>query len=207
MARHLSAASAIDRSRLSSSTAWLILLKLEIADPNTRQTVETVHLVANDEDITFDGNLYTAANFVINIDQGQNQAPSVTLVAQDQTGMIERKIEDYAGGVMSQVVMMVVNSDRLEHEPEIENTFDVVSSSAKDGVVSVELGAENPLTIQFPKHTQMKDRCSWRYKGYGCEYAGPMGSCDYTLDGPNGCRAHDNVERFRGLPGLVRMNI
>lgn len=207
MARHLSAASAIDRSRLSSSTAWLILLKLEIADPNTRQTVETVHLVANDEDITFDGNLYTAANFVINIDQGQNQAPSVTLVAQDQTGMIERKIEDYAGGVMSQVVMMVVNSDRLEHEPEIENTFDVVSSSAKDGVVSFELGSENPLTIQFPKHTQMKDRCSWRYKGYGCEYAGPMGSCDYTLDGPNGCRAHDNVERFRGLPGLVRMNI
>lgn len=207
MARHLSAASAIDRSRLSSSTAWLILLKLEIADPNTRQTVETVHLVANDEDITFDGNLYTAANFVINIDQGQNQAPSVTLVAQDQTGMIERKIEDYAGGVMSQVVMMVVNSDRLDHEPEIENTFDVVSSSAKDGVVSFELGSENPLTIQFPKHTQMKDRCSWRYKGYGCEYAGPMGSCDYTLDGPNGCRAHDNVERFRGLPGLVRMNI
>ena len=207
MARHLSAASAIDRSRLSSSTAWLILLKLEIADPNTRQTVETVHLVANDEDITFDGNLYTAANFVINIDQGQNQAPSVTLVAQDQTGMIERKIEDYAGGVMSQVVMMVVNSDRLEHEPEIENTFDVVSSSAKDGVVSFELGSENPLTIQFPKHTQMKDRCSWRYKGYGCEYAGPMGSCDYTLDGPNGCRAHDNVERFRGQPGLVRMNI
>ncbi len=207
MTRHLSAASAIDRSRLSSSTAWLILLKLEIADPNTRQTVETVHLVANDEDITFDGNLYTAANFVINIDQGQNQAPSVTLVAQDQTGMIERKIEDYAGGVMSQVVMMVVNSDRLDHEPEIENTFDVVSSSAKDGVVSFELGSENPLTIQFPKHTQMKDRCSWRYKGYGCEYAGPMGSCDYTLDGPNGCRAHDNVERFRGLPGLVRMNI
>lgn len=207
MARHLSAASAIDSGRISSSTAWIILISIDVVEPNTRAVEETIYLARNDEDVTFKGQVYTAANFVINLDQSQNQAPSVTLVAQDQTGMIQQRVEDYAGGVQSRVNMMVVNSDRLDRPAEIEHTFDVISTSVKDSIVSFDLGAENPLVIQFPKHTQMKDRCSWRYKGYGCEYAGALESCDYTLDGDNGCRVHDNIERFRGLPGLVRMNI
>lgn len=33
--------------------------------------------------------------------------------------------------------------------------------------------------------------------------AGGLASCDHTLDGPTGCRAHSNTRRFGGAPGII----
>ena len=207
MTRHVSVASAIDKNRITSSVAWVILLEIDIVDPNTRDVAYTERLAKNTEDLTYFGDVYTAANFDINITQNQNEAPNVQLQIQDQTGVVQTAMEGYAGGVFSEVRMLVVNTERLDKDPEVDERFMVTRSYIKDYVVSFELGAENPLQIQFPKHTQRKDQCAWRYKGYGCGYAGAMDKCDYTRYGPNGCVAHDNEENFRALSGLVRMNI
>jgi len=213
MARHLSVASVIDKNRVSSDTPWVILLEIHITDPNTREVVEVIRTAKNNENVIFgvddDGapRVFLAGNFTINIDQRQNEAPSVSVTAQDQTRYIEQRMDDMAGGVFSECVMFVVNTDRLDQPAEIEETFQIISSGAKNYVASFSLGSENPLGIQFPKSRQWKDRCTWRFRGYGCQYAGPLATCDYTKDGANGCIAHNNVKRFRGLPGLVRMNV
>lgn len=207
MARHLSVESAIDKNRITSSAVWVALLKIEVVDPNTRAVTETLYLARNDEAVLFDGQNYQPANFQINIDQKQGEDPSVSLTAQDHTRHIQSRMEAMAGGVFSEVTLMIVNSERLDQPAELEHTFQVINSSVKNYVVSFTLGAENPLAIAFPKHRQSKERCAWRYKGYGCRYAGAMATCDYTLDGPNGCKAHGNAINFRGLPGLVRINV
>lgn len=207
MARHLSVESVIDKNKITSDVVWAALLDIYITDPNTRQVVETLRLARNNENITYDGMLYPAGNFDLNIEQSNSQAPNVSLTARDQTRLIESRMEAYAGGVFSEVRLRVVNTARLDKPPEIEEIFQVTNSSAKDFVVTFQLGAENPLSIQFPKHKQWQDRCAWRFKGYGCGYSGAVATCDYTKDGANGCAAKGNTMNFRGLPGLVKMNI
>lgn len=226
MANNLTVASVIDKNRVSSPNVWLILLDIFITDPNTRQVVETLRIVRNNENVIYgvDSNgdpvVYTAGNFEFQIDQRQNAEPNVSITAHDQLGLIQSRMEAYAGGILSEVQMTVVNATPIDGVsglnsagsqvlavPEMQERFQITQSSAKEGVVSFQLGSENSLGIRFPKHRQQQDRCAWRFKGYGCQYAGPVTVCDYTKDGPNGCTAKGNTINFRALPGLVRVNI
>jgi len=213
MARHLSVATVIEKNKISSKVAFVVLLELRIVDPNTRQVVEILRLAANDENIMFglDEKGYTAiyqsANFDLQIDQKANTSPSVTLTATDPTMFIQSRIEGYAGGVFSEVVLMVVNTARLDKPAEVREKFSVITTSSKDYVVTANLGAENPLNIQFPKYKQFRERCAWRFKDYGCGYKGAATTCTYVLDGKGGCREKGNSMNARVLPGLVPMNL
>lgn len=210
MARHLSVASAIDKNKITSSAVWVAILDINIVDPNTRLVTETLYIARNDEPIVFDGQEYLAANFEFDIKQQSGQDPSVTLTAQDQTRYLQTRMEAMAGGVFSTVTLRIVNSERLDQPAELEYDFEVTGSSASNYVVSFTIGAENFLNVAFPRHRQWKGRCAWRFKGYGCGYVGPLTTCDYTLDGANGCTVHfpgAATLPFKGLPGLVRLNI
>jgi hypothetical protein len=207
MATHLSVGTVIEKNKISSDVAFLVMLKIEINDPNTRSLVETIHLVKNTENILYDGQTYTAANFDFSFEQRQNETPSITLTAKDHIGFIQSRLDAYAGAVFSEVVLIVLNSARLNSPPEMEERFQILTSSVKNYEASFSLGAENLLNVKFPPRTQYQDRCAWRYKGYGCSYTGSMPSCSYTKDGANGCTAHSNAINFKGLPGLVSMNI
>jgi hypothetical protein len=203
-------ATVIEKNKLSSDVAFVILLDIRIVDPNTRAVVETLYIARNNENVVFQGRPYQAGNFSIQIDQKNNEAPSVSITAHDQTRHIESRMEASAGGVFSEVVMTVVNTARLDKPPEWQEAFQIVDSNVKNFVVSFRLGAENMLNIRFPKHMQFQDRCAWRYKGYGCGYVGAMPTCSYTKDGANGCKAHFPGSAslpIRALPGLVPMNI
>jgi phage-related protein len=207
MARHLSVESVIDKNRLTSDNAWVILLAIDVVDPNSRAVTETMYIARNDENIVFNGVTYLAGNFEINIDQKQGSSPNVTITAQDQSGYIEARMEASAGAVLSEVDVILVNTARLDKPAEMQERFQITTSSAKDHVVSFAIGAENPLGIQFPKHRQWQDGCAWRFKGYGCGYIGEATVCSYSKDGPNGCSEKSNTINFRALPGLVKMNI
>ena len=203
----LSVASVIDKNKITSGAVWVTLLEMKLIDPNTRELSQTIRIAQNNEPIVFMGNTYAPANFEISISQRKGEAPSVSMNAKDKTGILIKPIDDMAGGVFSTVVMTIVNTQRLDQPSEIEMNFEVLSTNIKGYDIAIELGAENPLRIQFPRHTQRQDRCAWRYKGYGCGYSGTLATCDYTAAGPNGCGAHENLENFRALRGLVRMNI
>jgi len=207
MGKALSVGSVIDKNKITSDVAWVVLLEVDVVDPNSRTVVETLCIAKNNEAITFNGQVYQPGNFEFEFQQRQNETPQVSIAAQDQTRYIHQRMEEMAGGVFSTVLVRVVNSNRLDRPAEIEERFQITESSVKDYVVNFGLGTENPLTLQFPKHTQRQDRCAWRYKGYGCGYSGGMPKCDYTRDGANGCRAHNNYANFRAEPGLVRMNM
>lgn len=202
MAVKLSVADVIDKNKIASENAWLILLKVEIRD-ELGFVIETLYLVKNDENIEYQGQLYTAVEFSFDFDKAANEEGSFKLNAWDVTGVLREKMEDYNGGVGSSVTITVINSGNKEAPPELEETFDVNAATAPDINVEWTLGAENPLKYAFPPREQYRDRCQWHYRGIRCKYSGDLPSCDFTKDGPNGCKAHGNLKNFGGFIGLM----
>lgn len=201
MSRHLTVASAIDKNKIASANAWLILVTIAVRDADGLD-LEYIRLCKNNENVTYKGNVYTAAEFSIDFTQTANEEPTMKFDAQDPTGVIRDKMEEFEGGVGFGVTMTIVNTGNMSADPEIEEEFDVMTASAPGINVSWTLGTENPLRYQFPYRRQYRDRCPWVFKGAKCAYAGAATSCDFTLNGTNGCRVKNNVRRFGGFPAL-----
>lgn len=205
----LSIASVLEKNRVSSDNAIVVALDVDLTDPVSGQYVMTLNLVNYDTDLTINGKLYTKISFDLELKDDANELQNVSLTIQDQVGLVRPYLQTYRGAVGSTVTMMLVTVDPTDLATLIDfsEIFEVVGSSAPDFTVSIELGAENPLTRAFPGRSQMRDRCSFRYKSRYCGYAGAMPSCDLTLTGDNGCRAHNNETRFGNCPALTVVQV
>ncbi|WP_028449703.1 hypothetical protein [Chitinibacter tainanensis] len=188
---------------VASTSPFLLLLEVGIVDPTTYQLVETMRLVSNDEDIAYRGNVYVAADFDLGLKHVANGLPEITLNIIDTSRAVQGRMQSYGGGVGFPVTVMIINAGDLNSPPDQQEFFEIIGASSKDYVATFTLGAENPLTMRFPRRLQRKDYCSWRYKSADCGYTGSMPSCDYTLQGPNGCAAHGNSINFGGCPGII----
>lgn len=350
MSQNISLASVAEKNSLTSGTPFLICLKVDVISPATLSVVETLHLVKNTEDVTVDGQVYTAFPFEIKVQSSAGEIPTATITADDYSRAIQSRMQLYGGGVGFGIDIKVVNSsvsgggydgsnivtggsfttqadvdlwaayqpdDRIaldagrmklysvnalgqqslakrtitgltagvtytvtidveqgagtglmeiasspgtgnvgrtttgplslsfvanaatadiwlynqnDSAPNLDVWFDnfsvtspatagvaqaeivdteyfkVVGAAVKGNIVTWTLGDDNPLASPFPRRRQLMDRCSWRYKSNNCGYAGGMSSCDLTLNGSNGCAAHDNDLNFGGFPGINRGN-
>jgi lambda family phage minor tail protein L len=206
MARHLSLASVIDKNRIASEIAWIALMEVEIVNPDTGLYVETLRVANNPEDVTFAGQTFTKGAFEFDMNHEAGSVPQMEVVAKDYTRTIQARMEAYRGGTGFRVRLMVINSGApsLDPRPDIEEEFIVTKAAANNYVVTFTLGADNPLTRRYPFRYQFKDRCPWRYKGVECGYDGDLKTCDFSLQGDNGCAAHGNARNFGGFPGIVR---
>ena len=202
MPKSFSVLNVIEKNKLASGEAFIVLLEVRLVDTDTGLVVDTKYVANNNENITYDLNIYQAFPFDIKLTQEVDGVPEITLSAVDFQKILISEMNKLSGGTGSTVIMRVVNSGNLSAEPELEETFDVINASANDYRISLQLGAENALRRQFPTSMQMRDRCRWRYKSTECGYSGGIGSCDLSLQGANGCAAHNNTINFGGYPGL-----
>lgn len=202
MPKSFSIVNAVEKNKLASANAWLVLLEIQFVDTDTGLVVETKFVVNNNEDITYDSNIYVAFPFDIKLKQEAGGVPEITLSARDFQKILLSRLNLYSGATGSKVIMRIVNSANLSAEPELEENFEVLDSSANDYSINFKLGAENILARRFPNSAQMRDRCRWRYKSDDCAYVGAEPSCDLTLQGANGCAFHVNTPNFGGYPGL-----
>ena len=198
----LSVASVIEKNRLDSGTPFLVCLDIQVISPSTGNLVETLYVVRNSEPITWQGNLYAALNFDVDIKAEAGEQSDISLKMVDYTRAVQARMQQYGGGVGFGVTVSVVNAGNLEQPPEIQEFFEVVGAKAADYNVTFTLGSENALAMRFPRRIQMRDRCAWRYKSEECGYTGQMTSCDLTLRGNNGCAMHNNTLNFGGYPGI-----
>lgn len=206
MPRHLTVATIVEAHEIASEVAFVELLSVKVKD-EAGALVETLYFCKNSENISFGGNDYVAANFDLKISQNVGEETNVQLAAQDITGVIRQNMESYAGGVGFEVTYTVVNSAKLSDDPEVSEDFVVVGSSTRGYVVNFVLGSENPLRLAFPLYRQYRDRCRHEYKGTRCAYSGALATCDYTYDGDNGCKEHDNVANFGGFRGMQNLAV
>jgi hypothetical protein len=207
MARHLSIGTVVEKNKIQSEDTFIILIDATIKD-DYGAYVSTLSFCKNSENIIYgvdkDGNPvnYQAANFDIDLNTELNSEPTIKLSAQDQTRTLAQYIEAYGGLIGSDLTMTVVNSGALDGPPEIQETFKIIASNVNEYVVEFDLGTESAVNKRFPLYRQFRDRCAWPYKGRRCGYTGQLATCDYTLEGSNGCIAHANVARFGAFPSL-----
>lgn len=201
-------ASAINKSEMNSGTAWVIGAVLEVKDIKTGLISETVRVVKNNEDLTIAGHLYTAAQFDFRLQESESEPPQLSISVFDPYLVFNDILERTRGLSGSIAHLFVVNTDELDEEP-LMYKFNVKTASSKsqDYQVSITLGTENPLTVNFPKRKQTKLRCQWRYKSSDCGYTGTLPKCDLSLNGVNGCRVHNNETNFGGFPTIQVRNI
>lgn len=202
----LALATVLEKNKVASLIPFLLLIEVDVVDPTSQQLIETLRIANNTEDVTFNGQVYTAAKFDIQLKEESGAQPEVTLSLVDYTRAVLQRMETYGGGVGFKVTLLVVRGDTAtmaSDKPETRLFFEVVGASASSYVVSFTLGAENALMRLFPRRLQAKNFCPWRYKDpTTCRYASSLPGCDLTLAGPNGCKAHGNERNFGGFPGI-----
>jgi phage-related protein len=205
--RAISVASIIEKNKLASSVPFILLAKIEIYDSTTQAFVETVYIANNSENVTFGGQTYVAFPFTIELRYEAGAIPDISMSAVDFQKVLLGKLNTYGGATGSRVTIVIANTGNLGAGAEIEEVFEVLSASANEWKITLRLGAESVIARQFPGRTQMKDRCSWRYKSAECGYTGALPSCDLSLQGANGCAAHNNTVNFGGFPAIQNRGI
>lgn len=202
---HVSIATAIDKSKLASNVTYLALLEMDVLDRITGAVIETVRLVENNENYVYQGNTYVAMPFEFDLSRAKGELPTLSIGITDMTQTIHGKLEETRGATDFPVRLLIVSSAN-PGKAEIEESFTVTSaeSDSESYKVQLNLGSENPLAMRFPNRLQFRNRCPWKYRGTECGYSGGLASCDYTLDGANGCNAHANTVNFGGFPGIRR---
>lgn len=212
--KNLSLSSILEANSFSSSdTAWLVALKIHVRNHQTGAEVTQIRVINNAEITLIEGEEYEPMSFDIDIKEESHQLPSLTITIQDQAELVGPFMTRYGGGVGFDVDVMIVQGKSDDHpvdeavaslEPELAEYFTITVSSYKDYVASWTLGAENPLRRMFPLRKQDDNQCSFRYKEPStCGYNGAKPTCDLSLDGVNGCRAHSNVKNYGAYPGII----
>lgn len=210
--KNLSLSSIVSANSFSSDDAWLIAMKIHVRSNITGEIVSIIRVINNSVLTTINGEVYEPLQFTIDLKEASNELPSMAVTIQDQGEIVGPFMQRYGGGVGSDVDMMIiratVESDAAPtvtyQEAELTEYFQVLTGGYKDYVASWSCGAENPLRKMFPLRKQEDNQCSFRYKQAGtCNYSGGLPTCDLSLDGPNGCRAHLNVANYGGFPGII----
>jgi len=197
----LSALSILEKNKLSSMGAWLLFVTVTMPDATV------IRIVRNNEDVTYQGNTYTAFDFSLEaiVHGSKGKLPSVNLRVGNVGRVFQSYIEAQSGIVGSTVLLQVVNSALLsENFSELDLTFEIQKTSADSNYVSFELGVPSPLNKRFPLYRYAGAICNWvsRYKGAECKYAGSEATCDGRLVSCQTRTAGNNSLNYGGYPGL-----
>lgn len=186
----------LEKNKLDGQEPWLILL--DIVMPND----DTYYIVRNNEDITFNSQLYTAVPFNLGVrtQDGTGEIPKLSLSITNISRVFQAYVEEYEGAIDATVRLRVVSHANLtEDYTELTLDFDVIGSSSNSQVIVFDLGAPNPLRRRFPLHRYIALHCNWEFKSVECAYVGAETECARTQ---TACTAYNNLERFGGYPGL-----
>lgn len=193
---NLSIASIIEKNRLSTTGADLIILDILLATP--------IYIVNNNENITWNGQEYIA--FPLNlgaINYDGKELPSITLNVSNVTRAVGAALAAVKGGGGTEVILRVVNSKLLSEPAMLEEYFIVKNSGRGLEWCPITLGVADEGQKRFPENRVMKNFCSYiastGFKGVECGYNGAGTSCNGTL---TACRAFNNSARYGGCPGV-----
>lgn len=191
----LSAIAKQEKNKLSTGSAFIILLDIKLGEDN-------ISICYNTEDVTWNGVLYQAFPFKFGeITETQDGSdPNVDLQVSNVSQALQYAVENGNGGNGTEVILRVVNTENLSAtEPELEEHFVVQKCTVTEQWITFTLGCEYSARTRRPLNRYMKNNCYYKYKGVRCGYCGDLPSCSHTL---LDCREHENSERFGGFPGI-----
>lgn len=194
---NLPASAILEKNRLATPNAFLLLLDVEIGDG------QKVYLARNTEDVVFNGNTYLAFPFEVDpVKQSSGgDIPTLSLRVSNESRALEAYLEALDGLVGKKAVLRIVNSAYLGNPEDVvlELTRDILATVPDAHWVTFTLGAPSPLRMRFPRHKYLADHCNWLPGGAECGCAAATRVCVKTLAA---CRGYKNSRRFGGSIGL-----
>ena len=197
----LSSAAIVEKNKLSSDGAWLVLLEIDIAGLE-----QPIRLVRNNENISWGGHEWYA--FPFDLDEiGENskgEIPNLAIRVSNITRVIQGVVEKSGGGVGSTLTIRVVHSKHLDAvEPELQEEFSALSTSCGEQWVSFNLGPAYPVMSRRPVYRYLKNHCQFIYGSAECgvpvDTMQKYTKCNKTL--PD-CRQRGNSIRYGGEPTI-----
>ena len=194
----ISAISKAEKNKLSTDSCFLILLEIRLQN--------TVYICYNNEDVTWQGQLYQAFPFEIGetSEDSDGSDPNVSLRVDNTAQGLQWYVEDSGGGVGTEVILRVVNSLNMNGAADLEESYTVLSCNITEQWVEFTLGTDYSAKTRRPLDRYMKNNCRFKYKGVRCGYNGSKANCDHTLAD---CRAHKNSTRFGAFPGIDQKGV
>lgn len=193
---NLSAAAILEKNKTCSTGAWLLLIEFDFDG-------DTVRLVSNNENITWNGYTWTAFPFKLDTvaENNEGEIPNVVISIGNQSRALQGYLEDTNGGEGTTVTLRVVHSDHLpDADAIIEEIYTVLSAKANEQWIPFTLGGDYPTRIRFPLDRYMTDFCRCKkFKNARCGYSGADTTCTRTL---TDCRSKGNQTRFGGFPTI-----
>ncbi|MCX7779606.1 MAG: DUF1833 family protein [Negativicutes bacterium] len=197
--RNLSVAAILEKNKLSSDGAWLVLLEIAIG-------TTIIRICRNTEDIIWNGQTWIAFPFELEdvSEDSKGELPQVTVKVSNVLRTIQRYLEESNGGIGASVTLRVVHSEHLDlTDPEIEETFTVVATKTDTQWVYFILGGDDPSRRRVPERRYLKDFCPFTYGGIECGVSAAVKAtypaCNKTLAH---CRQRGNSVRFGGEPAI-----
>jgi phage-related protein len=210
---NISVAASLEKHKLASGSQWVALVDITWPDATH------LRLCQNVDDVDFDASdgagsqTYTAFNFEFEAleEKSDGSIPKWAVRCSNVNRVVEALLEEFSGGVGGSVAIYVINTSKLQQEPETALYFDILSSSSNAQWVTFQLGAPSPFRILHPRHTYTSNRCMWIYKGPQCGYGTPVvvsgtttnGSDAFSVTSGAGIRVGDAVTGTGIDPGTT----
>jgi lambda family phage minor tail protein L len=199
--RTLSTAALIEKNKLSTDSAWLILLEVTIG-------ATVLKLVANNEDILWSGDTWQAFPFELETvgETGKGEIPAITVKVSNVTGEVQRLLEANDGANGVPVVIRVINTDVTTTTPELELSFVVESSTHDEQWITFRLTGANCLTRRVPRRRYLKNFCPFVYGGIECGVSAATMATYPTCNRTSAnCTERGNFTRFGGFPWMPEL--
>jgi len=190
-----------EKNKLAQSSPWLSALLIQYPSQSP------IRIVWNTENITWNGETWNAASFILgDIDEekeGNSNTTDLTIV--DISRTISPLLDLYDGGVGATVTAYILHADHLDNaEPELEVDFYILKTTVDYmNRITFRLGGENLSKTRSPQDRYLKGHCRYQeFKGTLCGYSGGETECNRTFAQ---CRSYGNQVQFGGFPGVGSM--
>ena len=198
------------KNALNNTEAWIVLFDIFVTD------TQVLRLCNNEETITFASESYSPfpIGFESLEETSSGDLPYLGVFVSNVDRMVSGYLEDHKGLLDCKVVMKIIHTSNLSAGVlALETTLMIRETTVTDSAVNFRLSHHPFFEIDFPHQKYYRHRCRWQFKGTECGWlpaTGGTGSsevCDKSLDGSNGCSAHNNLTRFGGFPGIPKRRI
>lgn len=198
----LSSIAKLEKNKLISDGAWIILLEICVRDDLI------LRLCRNTEDIQYNGHTWVAFPFEIDdiSHNGEGSLPRYDLKVSNVTRALEGYLEEVDGGVNSTVNLYVVVASPTGQVTSVDlhEVMTVQSTSYDENWVTFTLSGSANLLRRVPERRFLKLACPFVYKGPECKSTSSEPTCDKTLAA---CRLRSNAVRYGGEPAIPQGGI
>lgn len=194
-----------DKNALTTDAVFLLLLEINIPD------TDTIYLVNNTEDITWNSNTYL--HFPFEIDEipetSSGETTQFEIKVANANRVMEKYLQDYdlylkTNGIDGNSItctLSVVNTKDIDNTEAILSVDGILGQAATTPQwATFTFTAKNINSKQFPNRKIFKNFCGFKFKDERCGYTGTGLVCDKTL---TTCRAYNNSPRFGGFIGVA----